>query len=189
MRVIAGSARGTRLAAPPGVRVRPTADRVKEAVFSSLGDVEGQVVLDLFAGSGGLAIEALSRGAAAAVLVEVSKGVAGVARENLARAHVAERARVVAAPAARFVEAPFGGPFDLVLLDPPYDLPATQVLALLRGLQTAGALVDHAAVVLERSRRGDALPELPGWLALQRERAYGDTTVHFLTVVGEEEPE
>lgn len=182
--MIAGTAGGTRLAVPAGDRVRPTADRVKEAVFSSLGAMAGLRVLDLFAGTGGMAIEALSRGAAAAVLVEVHRGVAAVARDNLARAHVEDRGRVVVAPAAKVVAHPVvaapGGPFDLVLLDPPYQLAAAAVLALVATLQANGGLAAGARVVLERDRHEGRLPPLPPWLALERERAYGDTVIRVL---------
>ena len=120
MRVVAGELGGRRLASPPrrSAEVRPTSDRAREALFSILGDVSGATVLDLFCGTGALAIEALSRGAASAVLVDTRPG---LARRNVAELELTERARVVRADAIRFLA---GGRerFDLILCDPPYRL-------------------------------------------------------------------
>lgn len=185
MRVIAGSARGQRLEAPPGRTVRPTADRVREALFSSLAPhVPDACVLDLFAGSGALAIEALSRGAACATLVERDRRVAAVAQRNLARTGLADRAQLLRADATDFVLAPRGGPFSIVLLDPPYEHPLQGLYALLATLWEVGALTSAATVVVERSRRD---PDLgappPGFLTLDRHRAYGDTVLLYLRAV------
>jgi 16S rRNA (guanine966-N2)-methyltransferase len=124
MRVIAGELKGQRLVAPRGWRVRPTSDRVREAIFSTLGErVEGAVVLDLYCGTGALAIEALSRGAAGAVLVDrdVRPALGNVERLGLAR-----RAELVRAEVERWLADPMGGggggPFDLVFVDAPYKL-------------------------------------------------------------------
>ena len=122
LRVVAGTAGGLRLEVPPGSTTRPTADRVRQAIFNaldSLDAVEDAAVLDPFAGSGALAIEALSRGAASATLCETSAAARQVIEANLAATGFADRARVVAGPGERTVAA--GGPWDLVLLDPPYD--------------------------------------------------------------------
>ncbi len=184
MRVIAGSARGRRLAVPPGRAVRPTPDRVREALFSRLAArVEGAAVLDLYAGSGALAVEALSRGAGHAVLVERDRRSADVAAANLERAGVAPRARVARIDAARFAAEPRGGPFDLVLVDPPYATPLSAVYARLADLQRAGALAPDATVVVERDKRD---PDLdlppPEFLASEAVRTYGDTVlVYFVT--------
>lgn len=185
MRVIAGSARGRRLDAPPGRAVRPTADRVREALFSSLGDtVPGARVLDLFAGSGALAIEALSRGAAQATLVERDRRAAAVAAGNLARTGLAGQATVVRLDAAAFVAAPRGGPFDIVLLDPPYDHPTPALYGLLLGLDAAGELAPGATVVAERDRRDPSLDhEPPAAFVLDRRRVYGDTVLLYLRSV------
>ncbi|HVY44643.1 MAG TPA: 16S rRNA (guanine(966)-N(2))-methyltransferase RsmD, partial [Minicystis sp.] len=123
MRVIAGALGGRRLVAPPGRATRPTSDRVREAVFSALGDVEGAVVLDLFAGTGALGIEALSRGAAHATFVENARASLAALRENLAALGLGATSSVIAQPAARAVASLAGAPgpaFDLVLVDPPY---------------------------------------------------------------------
>ncbi|CAN5464735.1 16S rRNA (guanine(966)-N(2))-methyltransferase RsmD [soil metagenome] len=179
MRVIAGTARGRPLTVPPGRDVRPTSDKVREAMFSSLGDVvAGAHVLDLFAGSGALGIEALSRGARHAVLVERSPRAVAAIRQNLARTGLAERARVVTLDAARFCRRP-GGHFGLVLADPPYAEPLATVYALLGMLHDAGALAPGATVVVERHRR-DAGPQPPPFLAPRRERTYGDTLLRYL---------
>jgi 16S rRNA (guanine966-N2)-methyltransferase len=184
MRVIAGSAKGRILKAPKGRNVRPTSDRVREALFASLGErVEGAVVLDLYAGTGALGIEALSRGAARAVLVERDPKMVVVIAENLARTGLGERARLVRGDATRFCQAP-GEQFDVVLADPPYAEPATNLYALLGDLQAAKGLAPGAIVVLERDRRGHESPPPPHGLALRRVAAYGDTVLCYLDATG-----
>lgn len=178
-RVIAGTAGGRRLRVPRGRRVRPTADRVKEALFSSLGSLEGAVVLDLFAGTGGLGIEALSRGAARAVLVESDARTAQVVRTNLDIAGVTDRAQVVVGSAESFARSPAGGPFDLVLLDPPYATAAADVEAVVTDLVRAGAVAVGATVVLERDRHGQA--GMLGVLAHIRDRTYGETLLRYFS--------
>lgn len=186
MRVIAGSAGGRRLTVPAGAAVRPTADRVREALFSSLGPaVPDATVLDLFAGSGALGIEALSRGAARVVLVERDRRAAAVVASNLARTGLQERATLVRTDAAAYARDPRGGPFDIVLLDPPYEHATPDLYALATALRDAGGLAPDATVVLERDRRdptGDAEP--PPFLALGRRRVYGDTVLLYLRPVG-----
>ncbi len=181
VRVIAGVAKGRRLGVPRGRAVRPTSDRVREALFASLGDVvEGAVVLDLFAGTGALAIEALSRGARRAVLVERDPKAAAVVAENLERTGLGASAHLTRMDAARFCVAP-GEAFDLVLVDPPYTEPATKILELLEDLRAAGGLAPGAIVVLERDRRDAALPwPLPAGLVSRRVATYGDTVLHYL---------
>ena len=200
MRVIAGSARGRPLDAPRGRAVRPTSDRVREALFSALSDdVPGAAVLDLFAGSGALAIEALSRGADLAVLIESDPTALNTIRANLKRAGVADRAKVIRADALAWTPAwttdltadrprrPDAGtptPFDVVLVDPPYALPLPRVLKALERLAEAGVLVPGARVVVERDRRDPDLDRpLPGpRLLLDRDRTYGDTVLRWLRV-------
>lgn len=187
MRVIAGSARGRRLDAPPGRGTRPTSDRVREAMFSSLAaDIPGAVVLDLYAGTGALGIEALSRGAAAATFVERDAGVVAILTANVARADVADRATIVRGDAAGFVARTAGGPFTVVLCDPPYDVPLPGVLDLVAALDAGSGLAAGAVVVVERERRDPALADLdnlaglPGVLAVDRLRSYGDTVLLYL---------
>ncbi len=177
MRVIAGSAKGTRLApVPPGVR--PVADRAREGLFSSLAaDVPGARVLDLFAGTGALGIEALSRGAELAVFVERSRAAVRTLRDNLERTDLSDRARVVVAEALGFLGSgdPAGGPFDLVLADPPYDSPPSTVDAMLAAV-SGGWVAEGGTVALTRARR-NSTPGIPvHWLVAKR-LEYGDTAV------------
>jgi 16S rRNA (guanine966-N2)-methyltransferase len=155
---------------------RPTTDRVKEALFSSLGAarVDGATVLDLYAGSGALAIEALSRGAARALLVDRDAAAERAIRANLETTGFTAVASVRRAPVSTFVQAPIAeAPFDLVLLDPPYDLPGEEVAGVLRALAAARSVASDGTVVVERPRSDPlALPD--GWTT-EKERAYGDT--------------
>jgi 16S rRNA (guanine966-N2)-methyltransferase len=168
VRVVAGEFRGRRLAAPHGARTRPTADRVREALFSMLGDVSGTRVLDLYAGSGALGIEALSRGAASAVFVERDPRAAAVIERNLTSLGLEEE--VLRRDAVRFLRAG-SGMFDLVFCDPPYDAAA----------RLAGPLAEHlpaltsedARIVTESDKRTPL--ELP--FPLLTERTYGDTRI------------
>lgn len=168
MRVVAGKFGGRRLAAPPGRGTRPTADRVREALFSMLGDVSGAHVLDLFAGSGALGIEALSRGAASAAFVESDARAAAVVRRNLDSLGL--RAEVRRQDALRFLAAAEGS-FDLVLADPPYDSASRIAGPLAERLP--GVLAEGGRIVTESDKR---IPlELP--FRLLRERTYGDIRI------------
>jgi 16S rRNA (guanine966-N2)-methyltransferase len=174
-RIIAGLARGRRLTVPSS-GTRPTSDRVREAVFSSLSavmDFAGLRVLDLYAGSGALGLEALSRGAASAVLVDDAQGAATVAARNVRGLGLA--GRVVRADVASFLRRPPES-FDLVFLDPPYEVPGTQVQDVLSAL-SAGWLVQEAVVVVERGAR-DAGFVWPGGFETGWNRRFGDTVVH-----------
>lgn len=188
MRVIAGTAKGRRLRAPTGRDTRPTADRVREALFASLAPaLAGAVVLDLWAGSGALAIEALSRGAGRAVLVERDRAALSVLRGNLDVCGFARRAEVVAGDVRAFARAGRGGPFDVVLADPPYASPVREVWSVLADLHRTGALRPDAEIVVERAAREEP-PDPPACLALQRVRAYGDTALWWLTPVAAGDP-
>jgi 16S rRNA (guanine966-N2)-methyltransferase len=176
--VIAGEARGRRLVAPEGGAVRPTKDMVREAQFSAL-DARGAIVdarvLDLYAGSGALGIEALSRGAESAMFVERDRNAIGAIRSNLQTLGYEDRSKVIVLDAARFVEGPPppAAPFDLVLADPPYDTSDEDVTALLAALMAPGWLADDAIVSVERPvRHPVAAPQgcTTGW-----ERTFGDT--------------
>ncbi len=174
MRIVAGRWGGRRIAAPRGGATRPTSDRVREAVFSILGDVvPGARVLDLFAGSGALGLEALSRGAAAAVFVDSAPAAARAVRTNLEALGVdAEVVRADAVVALRSA-ARAGHQYDLVLLDPPYRRAAALAPALGAGL--GAVLAPGARVVAESDRRAPL--DLP--LPLLDERRYGDTLIRF----------
>lgn len=176
MRVIAGSARGTRLApVPPGVR--PVSDRAREGVFASLGAaVPGSTCLDLYAGTGAMGIEALSRGADRCTFVERSRSAAAAIRDNLERTHLADRADVRTSDVGRFLRAQpdVHGGFDLVLLDPPYDTPATEIAQRLSDLAAGWLAPEGWTVVLTRGHRGDP-PALPVHWAVRRTLRYGDS--------------
>ncbi len=144
---------------------------MREALFSALGDLSGARVLDLFAGTGALGIESLSRGAARATFVENARSALQALRANLAALGVAERAEVVAEPAVRAV-ASLAGPFDLVFIDPPYAALAT-IPPLVAALDRA--LAPSSTLVLEHASR-DAQPHLDG-LEARPPRAYGDTAI------------
>lgn len=165
----------------PAKGTRPTSDKVREAVFSALdarGLVDGAHVLDLYAGSGALGLEAASRGAASVVLVDVSKAAAKVAEHN-ARTVAntgAERALVMTQSADAFL-AHTARRFDLVFLDPPYDVDSDAVAATLATLTSC--LSPSATVVLERAKR-DPVPALPSDLTVTRTTTYGDTAIHWL---------
>jgi 16S rRNA (guanine966-N2)-methyltransferase len=174
LRVIAGSYRGRRLRAPRGRTTRPTSARVREALFSILGNVERARVLDLFAGSGALGIEALSRGAGSAVFVEHDREAVTCIRENLAALGAAEQARLLPVRAAPALSALGASQFDLVLCDPPWDA-LESALTVLAELVKNANLAPEARVVLEHSAR-DAEPDVPGLAAYDRRR-WGDTAV------------
>jgi 16S rRNA (guanine966-N2)-methyltransferase len=172
VRIVAGEFKGRSLRAPRGGRTRPTADRVREAVFNVLGAVDGARVLDLFAGSGALGIEALSRGAASVVFVERDVRAATALRGNLESVGADDVVRRRDALAyLRSPAAAGDGPFDLVFADPPYSSAprlGDQLSELLPPL-----LAEGARIVTESDKRNPLELELP----LLRERAYGDTRI------------
>jgi 16S rRNA (guanine(966)-N(2))-methyltransferase RsmD len=181
-RIIAGTHGGRRIATPEGADTRPTADRVREALFGSLGPVDGLRVLDLYAGSGAVGLEALSRGADHALLVESDPKAAKVARENVALLGVGRQAVLAVGRVEQtLVYGPDGDPYDLVYADPPYALPEEELAAVLATLAGKGWLAPDATVVVERSRRS---PE-PGWpggvpgITPERCRRYGDTVLWY----------
>jgi 16S rRNA (guanine966-N2)-methyltransferase len=177
MRVIAGRLGGRRLKAPPGRRTRPTSDRVREALFAMLGDLGGERALDLFAGSGALGIEALSRGAAHAVFVERDALAVKVLRENLASLELSsEAAEVRRGEALRALQSARERKetYDLLFIDPPYDQASdlgSELSALL-----APVLAPGARIVVESDRRAPLALSAP----IGRQRRYGDTliTIH-----------
>ena len=184
LRVIAGSAGGRRLSAPKGDAIRPTTGRVKEAVFSALAAREhllGAHVLDLYAGTGALAIEALSRSAARAVLVEQDGDALAALRRNLSVTGTATNASVVTADVAVFLGAPppDAAPFDLVLCDPPYDVDSAALDAAIAPLGRREWTHDEALVVVERPV-GAAPPHVEG-MRIDWERKFGDTLAFFLS--------
>ena len=186
LRVIAGSMRGRRIICPPGDRVRPTKDFVREAVFSALdsrGAIVEAVVLDLFSGTGALAIEALSRGATEALLVEHDRAALDAIDHNLHQLDLTGRARVQRAAVATVLAGtpPREAPFHLVLADPPYDTTDDEIVELLARLRAPGWLAPDALIVVERPVGAGI--KVPDGLRACWERTFGDTLVFFVDVL------
>lgn len=181
-RVIAGAAGGRRLAVPPGTGTRPTTDRAREGLFSTWqalqGTLDGARVLDLYAGSGAIGLEALSRGAGHALLVEADARAVRIVRENV-KAIGLPGAEVRAGKAAQIVQ---GGaptaPYDLVFLDPPYAVTDDDLREILLTLRAGGWLTDDALVTVERSTRGGEFSWPDDFEAL-RSRRYGEVTFWY----------
>lgn len=179
MRVIAGSLKGHRLKAPKGRELRPTSDRVKEALFNILPrDLSGFRVLDLFAGTGNLSVEALSRGATEAVLIDASRQAGKAIRENLRALGYADKSRVWIAPALRSARILFrrGEKFDLIFADPPYEKGWVQKI--LRAIAQEELLREAGILVVEHSVR-EKVEENYGPVALRDQRRYGTTLLSF----------
>jgi 16S rRNA (guanine(966)-N(2))-methyltransferase RsmD len=178
MRVIAGSAGGIRLDAPRDRGTRPITDRVKETLFGILGErVMDARVLDLYAGSGAIGIEALSRGAAHATFVERSRDAVELIRTNLRRTQLEALGDVRSLSVERFLAGPdTGGPYDLVLLDPPYD-----ERAILAPLERLGPMLAPGATVVVKAFWRTAIRP-PEGLRQWRERRFGETALTFLEV-------
>jgi 16S rRNA (guanine966-N2)-methyltransferase len=179
MRVIGGNARGRQLKVPKGLALRPTAGRVKEALFNILPhDLSGVKVLDLFAGTGNLTIEALSRGAAEAVLVDSSAQSGKAIRENLRRLNLTDRANLWAMPVTRALRllARQGQTFDLIFLDPPYE--QRLIAPALKIIDKEALLLDSGVLIAEHSIREPIESHLEA-LALTDQRRYGSTVLSF----------
>jgi len=178
-RIVAGSVGGRRLAVPPGDRTRPTSDRAREALFGTLGallDLAGARVLDLYAGSGAVGLEAVSRGAAHALLVDADARAAAAAAGNARALGLADRVTVRRDRVERVLAAD-PEPADLVFADPPYALSDDAVAGVL-ALLTGGWLAPGAVVVVERSRRG-AGPRWPEGVEALKERRYGEGALWY----------
>ena len=183
MHIITGSARGVKLETLKGDQTRPTSERAKEAIFSMLQfDLEGRRVLDLFSGSGQMGLEALSRGAASAVLADKAKDAVAVITRNAQKTKLAQRAKIVTADAMTYLSRCTDGPFHLVFLDPPYA--AGLLPPVLRALLEKNLLTASATVVAEC---GDPAALFGGDEALgarftvEKEKRYGAAYVYFLT--------
>ncbi|MFI7487700.1 16S rRNA (guanine(966)-N(2))-methyltransferase RsmD [Micromonospora echinaurantiaca] len=181
-RIVAGTLGGRRIAAPPGAGTRPTSDRVREALFSAVQaevDLTGARFADLYAGSGAVGLEALSRGAGHVLLVESDPRAARVIRENVAALRAAPAARLVTGKVSTVLAAgPDGGPYDVVFADPPYAVPDADVTAMLAALVDGGWLAQDALVVVERSSRTGPVEWVPG-VTGERSRRYGETTLWY----------
>ncbi|MBF5044017.1 16S rRNA (guanine(966)-N(2))-methyltransferase RsmD [Aggregicoccus sp. 17bor-14] len=183
MRIVAGSARGRPLAGPKPTssHIRPTADRVRETLFNILGQtLEGLRVLDLYAGTGALGLEAVSRGAARAVLVDQDREALSLCRANTQALGFEKQVEVLALPVARAADslAKRGEPFDLVFADPPYA--ARMVEGVLELVAAGGLLAPGGQVVVEHDKRESA-PEAHAGFSRVDQRRFGDTLVSFFT--------
>jgi 16S rRNA (guanine966-N2)-methyltransferase len=185
-RIIAGAHGGRRLAAPAGSQTRPTADRVREAYFSALGtmtDLDGARFVDLYAGSGAVGLEALSRGAAYALLVEADGKAARAIRDNMVALRVGGAARLVTGKVAQVLAGPpDGGAFDVVFADPPYAVSDDEVAEVQQALVAHGWLAPGAVVTFERATRTAVRGEPLSWvdgITPERSRRYGETTLWY----------
>ena len=190
MRIVAGTWKGRLIAAPKGQETRPTSDRVREALFNSLSarlgaDLGGAVVLDLFAGTGALALEALSRGATRAVLVEKDRTALQVIAQNVASLEASDRVTIVpmSAIGAGIERVSKHGPFTLLFCDPQYRIDQTRVASTLVRLGEAGAVEFGAALAWEHAG-GTKVPEAEGF-ARESDYKYGDTAITLLRYYGE----
>ncbi len=181
-RIIGGSAGGRRLRTPPGEATRPTSDRVREALFSALeaelGSLSGLRVLDLYAGSGAVGLEAMSRGAGVLTAVESDRRTAKLVQQNATTLGL-RQVEVVAQPVARFLRQRPSAPYDVVFLDPPYALGNADLEEALALLVAEDWLVTGSVVVVERSTRS-VEPAWPQGLAREREKAYGETVLWYV---------
>jgi len=181
-RIIAGSHGGRRLSAPAGEHTRPTSDRVREALFSTLEamtELSGCRFADLFAGSGAVGLEALSRGAAHCLLVESDARAARAIRDNLVALRLGPVARLVTGRVAQVVGVPpEGGPYDVVFADPPYAVSDDEIGTALRAMVGHGWLAPGAVVAVERATRSGAATWVDGVTGV-RGRRYGETTLWY----------
>lgn len=178
-RIVAGTAGGRRLQVPPKV-TRPTSDRVREALFSALQvvlDLDGLRVLDLYAGSGALGFEALSRGAAAATFVEADRRAADVLRANARDLGFAD-ITIIGRPTESVVATSADKPFDLIFADPPYSITDAQLDKVLAALVANGWTAPGTLLIVERASRSQS-PLWPAPVESLRDKRYGDTTLHW----------
>ena len=183
MRIISGAAKGRRLAVPKQDSLRPTSDRVKESIFNIIGkEVDGKVVLDLFAGTGNLGIEALSRGAKKAVFIEKSREAVRLIQRNLSACQMEEGAEILVKEVDQAIPIlkQRGESFDLIIIDPPYERGWIQKT--LKALNEKCIYHSDSILVVEHTRR-EPLPDISGAWELIRQRRIGDTVLSFLTPV------
>lgn len=185
MRIISGSARGRTIVAPQGMDTRPTQDYVRESLFNILrADVPGARVLDLFAGSGALGLEALSRGAEHAVFVDSARAAVACVRRNVETLRMDGRCQVLACDWRAAAQRLAGGGFDLVFIDPPYRMENTGEMC--AALLDAGVLAAACLLVVEH-RRG-CPPAVDARFEMLQTRRYGDTEITFVRIRQEETP-
>jgi len=175
MRITGGSGRGRKLTVPAGDRVRPTSDKVKQALFNILGEqVRGARFLDLFAGAGGIGLEALSRDAGQVVFVESARESLSAIRRNIESLGCTDRALVIASKAESFLKRP-SGPYEIIFLDPPYRRELEPLLRLIAG----SGIVKPGGLVIAEHFKKQPSPEHAGNLERYREAVYGDTVLAF----------
>jgi len=173
MRIIAGSLGGRTIAAPDGKKTHPMSERVRNALFNSLGDaVQDTAVLDSFAGTGALGIEAISRGAAHATFIERDRVAQKILAENMQSLGIEEKTKIVKAPVASWIDTYDGPKFDLIFADPPYHDTQFSTVLKLMGLLKPGALM-----VLSKPGRSES-PTKPGIVVVDN-RSYGDATLTY----------
>lgn len=181
MRIITGSAKGIQLKAPTGLSTRPTTDRVKESLFGILGYlVEDARVMDVFAGTGNLSLEALSRGAASAIAVDKSANCVRIIRENAAKTRLEDRLTALKGDGLRYLTqyAEEGRTFDLIFADPPYEQGfITKVLAAVEGGEV---LADGGVLIAEHTKKEPIDETMLNKLEIRRQERYGETIVSFL---------
>ncbi|BCB82163.1 16S rRNA (guanine(966)-N(2))-methyltransferase RsmD [Phytohabitans flavus] len=181
-RIVAGALGGRRIVAPAGDRTRPTSDRVREALFSALEsmvELDGTRFADLYAGSGAVGLEALSRGASHVLLVESDPRVARVVRQNIAALGVGGAAQLATAKVSGVLAAgPQDGGYDVIFADPPYAVPEEEVTAVQVALVDGGWLAADAVVVIERATRSGTLTWVKG-ITGEHSRRYGETTLWY----------
>ncbi len=187
-RIIAGAARGRRLAVPPGTKTRPTSDRAREGLFATVtavhGPLAGAGVLDLYAGSGAVGLEALSRGAARAVLVESDPAAARVIRANITAVGLPGARLVTGRVATVLDRGPGDGPaFGVAIADPPYAVAEQEITAMLTALLAEGWLAGGALVAVERASRSGPVA-WPAGYAADRSRRYGEATFWYGLAAG-----
>ena len=181
-RIIAGAHGGRRLSAPAGALTRPTSDRVREAFFSaleSMTDLSGIRFADLYAGSGAVGLEALSRGAVHTLLVEADGRAARAIRDNIVALRLGGAARLITGKVAQVVAGPpDGGAYDVVFADPPYAVTDAELTEVQQSLIDYGWLTPDAVVVLERATRGGPVSWVDG-ITADRSRRYGETSLWY----------
>ena len=177
MRVVAGIAKGHPIIAPKGTKTRPTADRVKEAIFSVLGELgQNAKILDAYAGSGALGIEALSRGAGFAVFFDKNRAAQTVIKSNLAKTGFSEKAAVYGGDVCKMLPTLPQAEFDLIFLDPPYN--CGEIAKIETVLLQEGMLTENAVVILETVKKQPELFQDAAW-QLKKTSYYGDTAVVY----------
>lgn len=181
MRIITGTAKGIQLKAPTGLSTRPTTDRVKESLFGILGClVEDAHVLDVFAGTGNLSLEALSRGAASAIAIDKSANCQRIIRENGAKTRLEDRLTVLKGDGLRYLAqyAGEGKTFDLIFADPPYE--RGFVAKVLSGVEGGDILADGGVLIIEHTKKEPIESAALVKLEIRRQERYGETIVSFL---------